>query len=100
MPNWSRLLRHITGWKRPWYSVLEIRLELKQEAYTLGLTKTSLMGQVRSAYYGALSQRMQDGKNEIWVYVRYPMENRENVGQLENMMITTPAGEFPLYQLA
>jgi multidrug efflux pump subunit AcrB len=78
----------------------EIRLELKQEAYTLGLTQTSLMGQVRSAYYGALSQRMQDGKNEIWVYVRYPMENRENVGQLENMMITTPTGEFPLYQLA
>ncbi len=78
----------------------EIRLELKQEAYTLGLTQTSLMGQVRSAYYGALSQRMQDGKNEIWVYVRYPRENRENVGQLENMMITTPTGEYPLYQLA
>jgi multidrug efflux pump subunit AcrB len=32
--------------------------------------------------------------------VRYPIENRENVGQLENMMITTPSGEFPLYQLA
>jgi multidrug efflux pump subunit AcrB len=78
----------------------EIRLQLKQEAYTLGLTQSSLMGQVRSAYFGALSQRMQDGKNEIWVYVRYPLENRENVGQLENMMITTPAGEYPLFQLA
>jgi len=78
----------------------EIRLKLKQEAYTLGLTQASLMTQVRSAYYGALSQRMQDGKNEIWVYVRYPLENRENVGQLENMMITTPAGEYPLFQLA
>jgi len=78
----------------------EIRIRLKQEAYTLGLTQSSLMTQVRSAYYGALSQRMQDGKNEIWVYVRYPLENRENVGQLENMMIKTLSGEYPLYQLA
>lgn len=78
----------------------EIRIELKQEAYTLGLTQASLMSQVRSAYYGALSQRMQEGKNEIWVYVRYPLNNRQNVGQLENMMITTSQGEFPLYQLA
>ena len=78
----------------------EIRIQLKQEAYTLGLTQTSLMNQVRSGYYGALAQRMQEGKNEIWVYVRYPMENRQNVGQLENMMITTSQGEFPLYQLA
>lgn len=78
----------------------EIRIELKQEAYTLGLTQSSLMSQVRSAYYGALSQRMQEGKNEIWVYVRYPLANRQNVGQLENMMITTSQGEFPLYQLA
>jgi len=78
----------------------EIRVSLKQEAYSLGLTQSSLMTQVRSAYYGALSQRMQDGKNEIWVYVRYPLENRANVGQLENMKITTPAGEYPLYQLA
>jgi len=78
----------------------EIRIELKQEAYTLGLTQNSLMAQVRSAYYGALSQRMQEGKNEIWVYVRYPLDNRQNVGQLENMMINTPQGQFPLYQLA
>jgi len=78
----------------------EIRIELKQEAYTLGLTQNSLMSQVRSGYYGALSQRMQEGKNEIWVYVRYPLDNRQNVGQLENMMITTAQGEIPLYQLA
>ena len=78
----------------------EIRIELKQEAYTLGLTQASLMTQVRSAYYGALSQRMQEGKNEIWVYVRYPLDNRQNVGQLENMMINTSQGQYPLYQLA
>ena len=78
----------------------EIRIRLKQEAYTLGLTHSSLMSQVRSGYYGALAQRMQEGKNEIWIYVRYPIENRENIGQLENMMITTSAGSYPLNQLA
>jgi multidrug efflux pump subunit AcrB len=78
----------------------EIRISLKQEAYALGLTHSSLMNQVRSGYYGALAQRMQEGKNEIWIYVRYPIENRENIGQLENMMITTSSGAYPLYQLA
>ena len=78
----------------------EIQITLKPEAYVLGLTQNSLMQQVRSGYYGALAQRMQEGKDEIWVYVRYPLDNRETVGQLENMMITTPNGQYPLSRLA
>ena len=78
----------------------EIQLSLKPEAYVLGLTQNSLMQQVRNGYYGALSQRMQEGKNEIWVYVRYPLDNRETVGQLENMMINTQQGQFPLSRVA
>ncbi len=78
----------------------EIQITLKPEAYVLGLTQSSLMQQVRNGYYGALAQRMQDGKDEIWVYVRYPKDNRETIGQLENMMINTTSGQFPLSRLA
>jgi multidrug efflux pump subunit AcrB len=78
----------------------EIQITLKPEAYVLGLTQSSLMSQIRNGYYGALAQRMQEGKDEIWVYVRYPIENRETVGQLENMMINTQQGQFPLSRVA
>ncbi len=78
----------------------EIQITLKPEAYVLGLTQNSLMQQVRNGYYGALAQRMQEGKDEIWVYVRYPLDNRETVGQLENMMINTQSGQYPLSRVA
>jgi len=78
----------------------ELRLKLKPEAYVLGLTTQSLMAEVRQGFYGGLSQRIQEGKDEIWVYVRYTLDNRENVGQLENMLIHTSDGNFPLGRVA
>jgi len=55
---------------------------------------------VRDAFYGSLAQRMQEGKDEIWLYVRYPLENRANIGQLEKMIIHTSNGDYPLETLA
>lgn len=78
----------------------EIRIRLKPKAYTMGLTQASLMQQVREGYYGGLAQRIQDGKDEIWFYVRYPEENRETIGQMENMLIRTPQGNYPLTTVA
>lgn len=78
----------------------EIRIRLKSNAYTLGLTQASLMRQVREGYYGGLAQRIQDGKDEIWFYVRYPEKNRETIGQMENMLIRTPKGNYPLSTVA
>ena len=78
----------------------EVQISLKPEAHILGLTQRSLMMQVRNGYYGALAQLMQEGKNEIWVYIRYPRDNRSTFGQLENMMINTPKGNFPLSRIA
>ncbi len=78
----------------------ELKLTLKPEAYALGLTLESLMSEVQQGFYGALAQRIQDGKDEIWVYVRYAHENRETMGQLENMLVHTSYGEFPLKRVA
>jgi multidrug efflux pump subunit AcrB len=71
----------------------EIKLSIKPEAEALGLTMTSLGRQVRQAFYGEEAQRIQRGKDEIKVMVRYPREERQSVADLENMRIRTPSGE-------
>lgn len=78
----------------------ELRLTLKPEAYALGLTTSSLMQEVRQGYFGGLAQRIQESKDEIWVYVRYSSEDRASIGQLENMIIHTPLGDASLGTLA
>ena len=77
----------------------EVRIRLKPKAYYLGLDMYSIMDQVRNAFFGAQAQRLQQGKDEIRVWVRYPPGDRRQIGQLENMKIKTASGEFPLTEL-
>jgi multidrug efflux pump subunit AcrB len=79
----------------------EIKLSIKPEAEALGLTMASLGRQVRQAFYGEEAQRIQRGKDEIKVMVRYPMDERKSVADLENMRIRTPNGdEVPFQSVA
>lgn len=78
----------------------EVRLKLKPKAYLLGLTQTQIAGQVRQGFFGDQAQRLQVGRDEVRVWVRYPKTNRLNLSQLENMRIRTVVGEFPLKELA
>ena len=77
----------------------EVRLKLKQQAYFLGLTQNEISNQVRQGFYGGQVQRLQKGKDEIRVWVRYPKHGRVNLGQLEKMKIKTPRGDYPLSEL-
>ena len=70
----------------------EIKLRLKPEAETLGLTLNDLARQVRQAFYGDEVQRIQRGRDEIRVMVRYPEEERRSIGDLENMRVRLPDG--------
>ena len=78
----------------------EVQLELKPKAYFLGLNQNYIANQVRQAFFGGQAQRLQKGKDELRVYVRYPKEDRMRLGQLEDMKIKTPAGYYPLTELA
>jgi multidrug efflux pump subunit AcrB len=78
----------------------EIRLDLKPKAYFLGLDETSIASQVRQGFYGAQAQRLQVGRDELRVWVRYPKSDRTTLGQMENMKIKTPQGIYPLSELA
>lgn len=79
----------------------EIQLSIKPEAEALGITLSSLGRQVRQAFYGEEAQRIQRGREELKVMVRYPVEERQSVADLENMMIRTPSGvEVPFHSVA
>lgn len=77
----------------------EILFDLKDKAYSLGLNKAYIANQVRQGFYGEQAQRLQSGRDELRVWVRYPQSDRERVGQLERIKIKTPAGNFPLSEL-
>ena len=66
-------------------------------SYLLCIT---IAGQVRQGFYGAQAQRLQVGRDELRVWVRYPKSDRVTLGQLENMKIKTATGEYPLSELA
>lgn len=79
----------------------EIKLRLKAEARTLGITERDLARQVRAAFYGSEALRIQRGRNEIKVMVRYPDADRRQLYNFETMRIRTPqGGEIPILQAA
>ena len=79
----------------------ELKFQLTPEARTLGITEEDLGRQIRSAFYGAEALRLQRGRNEVKVMVRYPEAERQSLWDLEAMRIRTPqGGEIPLTRAA
>ena len=79
----------------------EMQLSIKPAAETLGVTLQDLGRQVRQAFYGEEAQRIQRGRDDIRVMVRYPRDDRRSLGDLERMRIRTPdGGEVPFSQVA
>ena len=79
----------------------ERRLDITPAAQTLGLTLQDLGRQVRQAFYGEEAQRIQRGRDDVRVMVRYPRDERRSLGDLENMRIRTPhGGEVPFSVVA
>jgi multidrug efflux pump subunit AcrB len=79
----------------------EITLQMKPAAETLGLRRQDLARQVRQAFYGEEAQRVQRGRDDIRVMVRYPLDQRRSIADLRNMRVRTVAGdEVPLTEVA
>ncbi|MCY4120224.1 MAG: efflux RND transporter permease subunit, partial [Acidobacteria bacterium] len=57
----------------------EMQLGIKPAAETLGLTLQDLGRQVRQAFYGEEAQRIQRGRDDIRVMVRYPEADRRSL---------------------
>ena len=79
----------------------EIRLDILPAAQSLGLTLDDLSKQVRQAFYGEEAQRVQRGRDDVRVMIRYPEDARRSLADLEDLRIRTPdGGEVPFYAVA
>lgn len=74
--------------------------DLTARGKALGFDLNMVMSQVRDAFYGNEVQRLQRGRDEVKVMVRYPEDERQSLANLENMKLRTPSGaEVPLLEV-
>jgi multidrug efflux pump subunit AcrB len=79
----------------------EMKIRIKPNGRSLGLTQADLGKQVRQAYYGEEIQRIQRERDEVKVMLRYPLPDRKTLNALSNLRIRTPNGiEAPLEDVA
>ncbi len=79
----------------------ELVLSLKPDAEMLGLTSAELGRQVRQAFFGADVQRIQRGRDDVRVMVKYPLEERSHIDSLYSMRIRTAGGaQVPIGNVA
>lgn len=72
---------------------IELQVTLKPEGYALGLRHQDIAQQLRYAVYGFEAQRIQRGKDEVKVRVRYPKQERDSLTDLQEVRIRTASGE-------
>jgi multidrug efflux pump subunit AcrB len=79
----------------------ELKVRAKPQAQTLGLTLNDIARQVRQAFYGDEAVRIQRGRDDIKVMVRYPAGDRRSRSNMERMRIRTAQyREVPLLEVA
>ncbi|MCL7752772.1 efflux RND transporter permease subunit [Polaribacter sp. Z022] len=81
--------------------IKEIKIQLKDNAYLLGLNLQSVMNQIRYGFFGFQAQRFQRGQDEIKVWVRYDRKDRSSIKNLDDMRIVAPNGtRIPFSEIA
>ncbi|GHE83316.1 efflux RND transporter permease subunit [Thalassotalea profundi] len=79
----------------------EIQIELTEQGHALGMTRTSVTNQVRTAFFGTQVQRIQRGRDDVRVMIRFPLSERKSLANLGEMLINTPSGgQVPLSHVA
>ncbi|KZN64786.1 acriflavine resistance protein B [Pseudoalteromonas luteoviolacea CPMOR-1] len=79
----------------------ELQIELTAQGKALGLTRTEVSNQIRSAFFGAQVQRIQRGRDDVRVMVRLPLNERSNLATLNTLLINTQnQGAVPLNHVA
>ena len=67
----------------------EMKIRLKANGRSLGLTQADLGRQVRQAYYGEEIQRIQRERDEVKVMLRYPLADRKTLTALSSLRMRT-----------
>ncbi|AWB65281.1 AcrB/AcrD/AcrF family protein [Saccharobesus litoralis] len=80
---------------------LEVEVELKPFAQSLGITTADVARQIRQSFYGEELQRIPRSKEDVRVMLRYPKEDRQTLDTLDEMRIRNAQGiEVPLDTVA
>ncbi len=72
----------------------EIQISLLDAARPLGLTTRGLATEVRGAFYGLEARTLQRDREDVDIRVRFPLEQRRSIYDLESMWVATPAGRM------
>ncbi|MGD8725814.1 MAG: efflux RND transporter permease subunit, partial [Desulfobacterales bacterium] len=79
----------------------EKKLRVKPGARSIGVTMRGLARQIRQAFYGEEALRIQRGRDDIKVMVRYADQQRSSLSGFEEMRIRTDDGrEIPIEEVA
>jgi multidrug efflux pump subunit AcrB len=79
----------------------ELEYQILPSAETLGLTLSDLARQLRQGFYGAEAQKIQRGRDEVKVMVRYPLDERRSLSDVERMRVRSADGtEVPFSRVA
>lgn len=79
----------------------ELQIELTAQGYAMGMSNASVTRQVRDAYFGSQIQRIQRGRDDVRVMLRFPLSERQSISKLNDMLINTPTGgKVPLSHVA
>lgn len=78
----------------------EFQIKTTDKAKILGVSLLDLAGTVRAAYYGEEALRLQRGRHEVKVMVRYPEEERRSLAQFDEIRVRAGGVERPITELA
>ncbi len=79
----------------------QLVFELTAAGRAAGLRPADVAVQVRQGFFGEEVQRIQRGREEIRVYVRYPESTRASLDGLNNFRVQLPSGDrAPLFTVA
>jgi len=79
----------------------EMNLRLNEMGKTLGLDENSLANTIRTVYFGGEVMRLQRGRHEVKLMVRYPRDERANMASFEEIRIRDGSGtEWPITEVA
>ncbi|MBW1649449.1 MAG: efflux RND transporter permease subunit [Deltaproteobacteria bacterium] len=70
----------------------EKQFRLKEGAASLGVNMAHIAKQIRQAFYGEEAVRVQRGKDDVKVMVRYDQKNRRKISSIQDMQIRTSNG--------
>jgi multidrug efflux pump subunit AcrB len=79
----------------------EYRMKVRDDAKAMGISLADVAGTVRASYYGAEVMRLQRGRHEVQLRVRYPREDRNTLVSFHDIRVRgSDSFERPIDEVA